>query len=45
MAANFNILPASLLEMEKPYGVIKERVPVTIIMIVVHIVLMYFWAF
>ncbi|UQF38690.1 DUF979 domain-containing protein [Vagococcus lutrae] len=45
MAANFNILPASLLEMEKPYGVIKEQVPVTIIMIVVHIVLMYFWAF
>ncbi|MGX6971892.1 DUF979 domain-containing protein [Vagococcus lutrae] len=45
MAANFNILPASLLEMEKPYGVIKEQVPVTIIMIVIHIVLMYFWAF
>ncbi|HCT95630.1 MULTISPECIES: DUF979 domain-containing protein [Vagococcus] len=45
MAANFNILPASLLEMEKPYGVIKEQVPVTIIMIAVHIVLMYFWAF
>lgn len=45
MAANFNILPASLLEMEKPYDVIKEQVPVTIIMIVVHIVLMYFWAF
>ncbi|MEQ7221771.1 DUF979 domain-containing protein [Vagococcus fluvialis] len=45
MAANFNVLPASLLEMKKPYGVIKEQVPVAVIMIIVHIALMYFWAF
>lgn len=45
MAANFNVLPASLLEMENPYGVIKEQVPVAVIMIIVHIALMYFWAF
>ena len=45
MAANFNALPASLLEMKNPHGVIKEQVPVAVIMIIVHIALMYFWAF
>ncbi|MBO0436980.1 DUF979 domain-containing protein [Vagococcus fluvialis] len=45
MAANFNILPSSLLEMKNPYGVIKEQVPVAMIMIIIHIALMYFWAF
>ena len=45
MAANFNMLPSSLLEMKNPYGVIKEQVPVAIIMIMIHIALMYFWAF
>lgn len=45
MAANFNVLPASLLEMKNPYGVIKEQVPVAVVMIIVHIALMYFWAF
>lgn len=45
MAANFNVLPASLLEMKNPYGVIKEQAPIAVIMIIVHIALMYFWAF
>ncbi|MEG0254244.1 MAG: DUF979 domain-containing protein [Vagococcus sp.] len=45
MAANFNVLPASLLEMKNPNGVIKEQVPVAVLMIIVHIALMYFWAF
>ena len=45
MAANFNILPASLLEMENQNGVIKEQAKIACIMIVVHIALMYFWAF
>lgn len=45
MAANFNALPAALLEMKNPNGVIKAQTPVAIIMIVIHIVLMYFWAF
>ncbi|MGX7394713.1 DUF979 domain-containing protein [Carnobacterium mobile] len=45
MAANFNALPAALLEMKNPNGVIKEQAPFAIVMIVVHIVLMYFWAF
>lgn len=45
MAANFNILPASLLEMENQNGVIIEQAKIASIMIVVHIALMYFWAF
>lgn len=45
MAANFNMLPSSLLEMKNPYGVIKEQVPIAFIMIVIHIALIYFWAF
>lgn len=45
MAANFNALPAALLEMKSETGVIKEQTPLALIMILVHIVLMYFWAF
>lgn len=45
MAANFNALPASLMDMKSPYGVIKEQTIIALLMIVVHIVLMYFWAF
>ncbi|ABY94609.1 MULTISPECIES: DUF979 domain-containing protein [Thermoanaerobacter] len=46
MAANFNIVPTAILEMEdKKYGVIKYQVPVAIAMLIIHIVLMYFWAF
>lgn len=45
MAANFNALPAALLEMKNESGVIKEQTPLALIMIVVHIALMYFWAF
>lgn len=45
MAANFNALPVALLEMKNPNGVIKEQLPYALLMIVVHISLMYFWAF
>ena len=45
MAANFNALPVALLEMDNPNSVIKEQVPYALVMIVVHILLMYFWAF
>ncbi|WP_035052260.1 DUF979 domain-containing protein [Carnobacterium pleistocenium] len=45
MAANFNALPAALLEMKNLNGVIKEQVPFAFSMIVIHIALMYFWAF
>lgn len=45
MAGNFNILPVALLEMDDEYGVIKAQLPIALIMAVVHILLMYFWAF
>ncbi|GEK91295.1 DUF979 domain-containing protein [Alkalibacterium kapii] len=45
MAANFNALPVALLEMKNPNGVIKEQLPYALLMIIVHIALMYFWAF
>ena len=45
MAANFNALPAALLEMKSETGVIKEQTPLALIMILVHIALMYYWAF
>ncbi|PTJ79136.1 DUF979 domain-containing protein [Staphylococcus kloosii] len=45
MAANFNTLPVALLEMKEEFGVIKAQVPIALTLIIVHIVLMYFWAF
>lgn len=45
MAANFNTLPVALLEMKQEFGVIKAQAPIAIIMILVHIGLMYVWAF
>ncbi|MBF0775527.1 hypothetical protein BVE84_04100 [Streptococcus azizii] len=45
MAANFNALPAALLDMKDKNGVIKVQAPVALIMIVAHIILMYFLAF
>lgn len=45
MAANFNIVPAALLDMKKQYDVIKYQAPVAIILLVLHIFAMYFLAF
>lgn len=46
MAANFNIVPTAILEIkDKKYGVIKHQLPVALTMLVIHILLMYFWAF
>lgn len=45
MAANFNIVPAALLETKNDYVVIKYQAPVALILIVVHIAAMYFLAF
>lgn len=45
MAGNFNVLPVALLEMKQEYGVIKAQFPMAIAMAVVHVALMYFWAF
>ena len=40
MAANFNTVPVALLDMKKEFGVIKNQVPIAIIMLVVQIVMM-----
>jgi uncharacterized membrane protein len=46
MAANFNIVSTAILEIkDKKNGVIKYQLPIAIIMILIHIVLMYVWAF
>lgn len=45
MAGNFNVLPVALLEMKAEYGVIKAQLPIALGMAVVHVLLMYFWAF
>ncbi len=45
MAANFNLVPAALLETESKYEVIRAQIPTGIIMLVVNIVLMRALAF
>ena len=45
MAANFNLVPAALLDMKDRYGVIKAQVPTAIPLLVCNIALMYFLAF
>ncbi|MGC9523795.1 MAG: DUF979 domain-containing protein [Anaerolineae bacterium] len=45
MAANFNIVPAALLETKSENRVIFSQIPVAIALLITHIVLMYFWAF
>ncbi|RDY25409.1 DUF979 domain-containing protein [Romboutsia weinsteinii] len=45
MAANFNIVPAALLETKNQYSVIKYQAPVALILLVLHIFAMYFLAF
>jgi len=45
MAANFNIMPAALLEVKNKYAIIKSQLPVACVMLVIHIILLYFFAF
>lgn len=45
MAANFNIMPAALLETKSNYSIIFAQLPVALIMLAIHIVLMYVLAF
>ena len=45
MAANFNIMPAALLETKDKYAIIKAQLPVAVVMLGIHIVLMYLLAF
>ena len=44
MAANFNIMPAALLEVKNKYAIIKSQIPVALCMLLIHIVLMYVFA-
>ena len=41
MAANFNMLPAALLEMKDKNGVIKAQAPFALVLLTIHIILMY----
>jgi uncharacterized membrane protein len=45
MAANFNIMPAALLQTKDKYVIIKSQLPVAGILLVIHIILMYVLAF
>jgi uncharacterized membrane protein len=45
MAANFNLVPAALLEMRDTYGPIKAQIPTAIPVLLANIVIMYVFAF
>lgn len=45
MAANFNIMPAALLETRDKYAIIKSQAPFAVTMLIIHIILMYVLAF
>lgn len=45
MAANFNIVPAALLELPDRYGVIRAQAPTALAMFVVNLLLLYFLGF
>ena len=45
MAANFNIVPAALLELKDRYGVIRAQVPTALMLLAANIVLMSIFAF
>jgi uncharacterized membrane protein len=45
MAANFNLVPAALLELRDPYAVIRVQVPTALFLLAANCVLMYTLAF
>jgi uncharacterized membrane protein len=45
MAANFNIVPAALLELPDEYAVIKVQIPTAILMLVANTVIMYLFVY
>lgn len=45
MAANFNIVPAALLELRDQYGVIKAQIPTALPLLAANILLLYLAAF
>ena len=40
MAANFNIVPASILEIKDKYGIIKVQAPMALLLLATHVILM-----
>jgi uncharacterized membrane protein len=45
MAANFNIMPAALLQTKDKYVIIKSQLPLAGVLLLIHIILMYVLAF
>lgn len=45
MAANFNLVPAALLELDDPNAVIRAQLPTAVPLLLVNLVLMYWLAF
>jgi uncharacterized membrane protein len=45
MAANFNIVPAALLELKNQYGVIKAQIPTALPLLIANVLILYFAAF
>lgn len=41
MAANFNIVPAALLELKDPYGVIRAQIPTAAFLFMVNVAILY----
>ncbi len=45
MAANFNVVPAALLELKDQYGVIRAQIPTAIPLLIANILILYFAGF
>jgi uncharacterized membrane protein len=45
MAANFNIVPAALLELPDKNAVIKAQVPTALLLLVANVAIMYFFVY
>jgi uncharacterized membrane protein len=45
MAANFNVVPAALLELDDPHGVIRAQLPTALVLLGTNLALMYWLAF
>jgi uncharacterized membrane protein len=45
MAANFNLVPAALLELKDQYGVVKVQIPTALPLLAANVLILYFAAF
>ena len=45
MAANFNLVPAALLELKDRYGVVRRQIPTAVVLLVINIGFIYLFAF